>query len=91
MDYEYLKRCCHILTLENRRLQREVTELRMLRKNATTHPPFMLANPSFCSSCKHANLSSSASVATVAFRNQPNSFASLLSKPGFGQIVTARQ
>ncbi|KAK3154405.1 hypothetical protein QOZ80_2BG0190120 [Eleusine coracana subsp. coracana] len=35
VDCEYLKRCCATLTQENRRLQREVAELRALR---TTYP-----------------------------------------------------
>ncbi|KAJ1700101.1 hypothetical protein LUZ63_008613 [Rhynchospora breviuscula] len=92
MDYEYLKRCCQMLTLENKRLQREVAELRLLRKNGATHPFYMHRNPSLCPSCRHANVSSSSSVATVTFdNNQPNLLAALLSKPGYGQIVTARQ
>ncbi|XP_078166323.1 homeobox-leucine zipper protein HAT4-like [Carex rostrata] len=90
MDYEYLKRCCHMLTLENKRLQREVAELRMLRKNPDPHPFYMHINPSLCISCKRTNVSSSASVATVTFNNQPNSFA-ILSKRNFDQIVTERQ
>ncbi|KAF3320072.1 homeobox-leucine zipper protein HOX11-like protein [Carex littledalei] len=78
MDYEYLKRCCNMLTLENRRLQREVAELRMLQKNPDPHPFYMHINPSLCISCKRANVSSSASVATVTSDNQSNSFAYLV-------------
>jgi homeobox-leucine zipper protein len=37
VDCEYLKRCCVTLTQENRRLQREVAELRALR---TTYPSY---------------------------------------------------
>ncbi|KAJ4794097.1 homeobox leucine zipper protein [Rhynchospora pubera] len=92
MDYEYLKRCCQMLTLENKRLQREVAELRLLRKNGATHPFYMHLNHSLCPSCRQDNISSSASVAIVTFNNnQPKSLAALLSKPGFGQIVTDRQ
>uniref|UniRef100_A0A0D9VHA6 Homeobox domain-containing protein n=1 Tax=Leersia perrieri TaxID=77586 RepID=A0A0D9VHA6_9ORYZ len=37
VDCEHLKRCCERLTLENRRLRREVAELRALR--TTPYPP----------------------------------------------------
>ena len=37
MDFELLKRCCESLTEENRRLQRELQELRAL-KFAPPHP-----------------------------------------------------
>ncbi|KAF0932108.1 hypothetical protein E2562_008645 [Oryza meyeriana var. granulata] len=37
VDCEHLKRCCERLTQENRRLQREVAELRAF---CTTYPPF---------------------------------------------------
>ncbi|BAF25225.1 Os09g0447000, partial [Oryza sativa Japonica Group] len=35
VDCEYLKRCCETLTEENRRLQKELAELRALK---TVHP-----------------------------------------------------
>ncbi|XP_020110186.1 homeobox-leucine zipper protein HOX11-like [Ananas comosus] len=38
VDCEYLKRCCETLTEENRRLQREVAELRALKAAAAAHP-----------------------------------------------------
>jgi homeobox-leucine zipper protein len=60
VDCELLKRCCESLTEENRRLQRELQELRAL-KFAPVHPqapPFYMqmqlpaATLSLCPSCE---------------------------------------
>ena len=60
MDCEYLKRCCETLTEENRRLQREVAELRALKLVAPHHyarmpPPTTLT---MCPSCERVSSSS---------------------------------
>ena len=54
MDCEFLKRCCETLTEENRRLQREVAELRALKlvaphQYARMPPPTTLT---MCPSCE---------------------------------------
>ncbi|CAO2211181.1 unnamed protein product [Urochloa humidicola] len=52
VDCEYLKRCCEALTEENRRLHKELAELRALK----TAPPFYMRLPattlSMCPSCE---------------------------------------
>ncbi|XP_073109983.1 homeobox-leucine zipper protein HOX27 [Elaeis guineensis] len=52
VDCEYLKRCCETLTEENRRLQKELAELRALK---TSHPFYMhlpATTLSMCPSCE---------------------------------------
>jgi homeobox-leucine zipper protein len=52
VDCEYLKRCCETLTKENRRLQKELQELRALK----TSQPFYMQLPAttltMCPSCE---------------------------------------
>ncbi|OWM81975.1 hypothetical protein CDL15_Pgr027173 [Punica granatum] len=68
VDCEYLKRCCENLTRENRRLQKEVQELRALKLSPQLYknmsPPTTLT---MCPSCERvAALSCSSSPATSA-------------------------
>ncbi|XP_077234615.1 homeobox-leucine zipper protein HAT14-like [Tasmannia lanceolata] len=52
VDCEYLKRCCETLTEENRRLQKEIHELRALK---TSHPYYMqlpATTLTMCPSCE---------------------------------------
>ncbi|KAL4353340.1 hypothetical protein GQ457_06G033110 [Hibiscus cannabinus] len=62
VDCEYLKRCCDNLTEENRRLQKEVQELRALKLspqlNMHINPPTTLT---MCPSCERVSSSSAAS------------------------------
>ncbi|KAF7804156.1 homeobox-leucine zipper protein HOX11-like [Senna tora] len=55
VDCEYLKRCCETLTEENRRLQKELQELRALK----TSQPFYMQLPAttltMCPSCERLN------------------------------------
>lgn len=55
VDCEYLKRCCETLTEENRRLQKELQELRAL-KSAAGNNPFYMQLPAttltMCPSCE---------------------------------------
>ena len=65
MDCEYLKRCCETLTEENRRLQKELAELRALK---TVHPFYMnlpATTLSMCPSCERV-ASNSAPAASAA-------------------------
>ncbi|CAN4080472.1 unnamed protein product [Withania somnifera] len=65
VDCEYLKRCCETLTEENRRLHKELQELRALK----TCNPFYMQLPAttltMCPSCERVASSTSASVAPI--------------------------
>ncbi|XP_022770204.1 homeobox-leucine zipper protein HAT3-like [Durio zibethinus] len=67
VDCEYLKRCCENLREENRRLQKEVQELRALKLSPQLYlhmnPPTTLT---MCPSCERASVSSSSSSAAAA-------------------------
>jgi homeobox-leucine zipper protein len=63
VDCEYLKRCCETLTEENRRLQKELAELRALK---TVHPFYMhlpATTLSMCPSCERVASNTSAPAA----------------------------
>ncbi|OWM78972.1 hypothetical protein CDL15_Pgr003143 [Punica granatum] len=84
IDCEYLKRCCETLTEENRRLQKELQELRALK----TSQPFYMQLPAttltMCPSCERvATSSSSAAAAASASSAAANSATTLplLAKP----------
>ncbi|TVU09754.1 hypothetical protein EJB05_43249 [Eragrostis curvula] len=67
VDCEYLKRCCETLTEENRRLHKELAELRALK---TVNPYYMhlpATTLSMCPSCERvaSNSSAPASAASV--------------------------
>ncbi|KAK9273947.1 hypothetical protein L1049_018759 [Liquidambar formosana] len=66
VDCEYLKRCCDNLTVENRRLQKEVQELRALKLSPQFYmhmnPPTTLT---MCPSCERVAVSSSSSAAAA--------------------------
>ncbi|KAA8515866.1 hypothetical protein F0562_019045 [Nyssa sinensis] len=70
VDYEYLKKCCENLTEENRRLQKEVSELRALKLSPQFYmhmnPPTTLT---MCPSCEHVAVSSSSSSASSSATN----------------------
>ncbi|XP_051148017.1 homeobox-leucine zipper protein HAT4-like [Andrographis paniculata] len=69
VDCEYLRRCCENLTEENRRLQKEVSELRALKMSPQFYmnmsPPTTLT---MCPQCERVAVSSS-STATAAAVN----------------------
>ncbi|BAT83420.1 hypothetical protein VIGAN_04056200 [Vigna angularis var. angularis] len=66
VDCEYLKRCCENLTEDNRRLQKEVQELRALKSSPQMYmhmnPPTTLT---MCPSCERGHSSSTSSPAAV--------------------------
>lgn len=75
VDCEYLKRCCENLTGENRRLQKEVQELRALKLSPHLYmhmkPPTTLT---MCPSCERvAAVSSSSSSSAAAASSVPTS------------------
>ncbi|CAM9003443.1 unnamed protein product [Rhodiola kirilowii] len=49
LDYEYLKKCCETLTEENKRLVKELKDLKMLK---LAQPKFPAATLSICPSCE---------------------------------------
>lgn len=51
VDCELLKKCCETLRDENRRLQKEVSELKAI-KVAQAQPLYMAATLSMCPSCE---------------------------------------
>lgn len=67
VDCDYLKRCCENLTEENRRLQKEVQELRALKLSPQLYmhmnPPTTLT---MCPSCERVAVSSSSTAAAAA-------------------------
>ncbi|XP_006648759.3 homeobox-leucine zipper protein HOX7-like isoform X2 [Oryza brachyantha] len=79
VDCEQLKRYCERLTQENRRLQREVAELRVLRTTPSTYPPLYgglhhlpaaAAAAGFlrpCSSCESPKVVSAAAAAAAGY------------------------
>uniref|UniRef100_A0A7C9EM49 Homeobox domain-containing protein n=1 Tax=Opuntia streptacantha TaxID=393608 RepID=A0A7C9EM49_OPUST len=83
VDCEYLKRCCETLTEENRRLQKELQELRALK----TSQPFFMHLPAttltMCPSCERVAPASGSSSTPAAASPSPGSSAAalLLGKP----------
>ncbi|KAF3632764.1 Homeobox-leucine zipper protein ATHB-4 [Capsicum annuum] len=73
VDCEYLKRCCENLTAENRRLQKEVVELRALKLSPQLYmnmsPPTTLT---MCPQCERVAVSSSSSSAASSSVNRPS-------------------
>ncbi|KAL5739729.1 hypothetical protein ACOSP7_028620 [Xanthoceras sorbifolium] len=66
VDCEYLKRCCETLTEENRRLQKELQELRALK----TSQPFYMQLPAttltMCPSCERVATTNTVTATTTA-------------------------
>ncbi|KAF9675282.1 hypothetical protein SADUNF_Sadunf09G0015800 [Salix dunnii] len=66
VDCEYLKRCCETLTEENRRLNKEIQELRALK----TSNPFYMQLPAttltMCPSCERVATAATSAAATNA-------------------------
>ncbi|KAI4319592.1 hypothetical protein MLD38_033174 [Melastoma candidum] len=77
IDCEYLKRCCETLTEENRRLQKELQELRALK----SAPPFYMQLPAttltMCPSCERvatATTTGASPPGTNVSRPRPRSY-----------------
>ncbi|KAL3632406.1 Homeobox-leucine zipper protein [Castilleja foliolosa] len=79
VDCEYLKKCCDTLTEENRRLQKELHELRALKASQ----PFYMQRPAttltMCPSCERVATAGAASPATTALVSNNNNNLSLSS------------
>ncbi|OIW17608.1 hypothetical protein TanjilG_28958 [Lupinus angustifolius] len=72
VDCEYLKRCCEHLSEENRRLQKEVQELRTLKLSSHLYmhmnPPTTLT---MCPSCQRVGVSSTSSSSPATMPSAP--------------------
>ncbi|KAM1431996.1 hypothetical protein COP1_014219 [Malus domestica] len=80
VDCEYLKRCCETLTEENRRLQKELQELRALK----TSQPFYMQLPAttltMCPSCERVVTTASANTSTTTTTTNNNHIKSAQNK-----------
>ena len=91
VDCEYLKRCCETLTEENRRLHKELAELRALK----TAPPFYMHLPattlSMCPSCERvaSNPTSAASTSAPASSAPPATAAAATTTTTSAAAATA--
>ncbi|KAL1196905.1 Homeobox-leucine zipper protein HAT14 [Cardamine amara subsp. amara] len=68
VDCEYLKRCCESLTEENRRLQKEVRELRALKTSSPFYMQLPATTLTMCPSCERV-ATSAAQPSTSAAHN----------------------
>ncbi|XP_020586416.1 homeobox-leucine zipper protein HOX11-like isoform X2 [Phalaenopsis equestris] len=64
LDCEQLKRCCETLTEENRRLQKELSELRALKSSQPFYMQLPATTLSMCPSCERVSSNSSSTAAT---------------------------
>ncbi|PKA47023.1 Homeobox-leucine zipper protein HOX27 [Apostasia shenzhenica] len=90
VDCEYLKRCCDALTEENRRLRKELSELRALK---TSHSFFMqppATTLSICAACERLPKSSALVSGAEAARPPASAFAPTSAKPRFFDFADPR-
>lgn len=69
MDCEYLKKCCEKLTEENRRLQKELQELRALK---SAHPYYMHVPATTLTMCPSCEKIASATTTPTLTNNKPD-------------------
>ena len=77
VDCEYLKKCCETLTEENRRLQKELQELRALKTSQPFYKQLPATTLTMCPSCERcvastayaASITASAATAAAATDN----------------------
>ncbi|KAL1535915.1 homeobox-leucine zipper protein [Salvia divinorum] len=83
VDCEYLKRCCETLTEENRRLHKELQELRALK----TSNPFYMQLPAttltMCPSCERVASTTPSAAAAKPDSNIPKAIPFPLARPRF--------
>ncbi|CAL9772871.1 unnamed protein product [Musa acuminata subsp. burmannicoides] len=76
VDCEFLRRCCETLTEENRRLQKEVQELRALKLSPQFYmhmtPPTTLT---MCPSCERVSNSTASTTTTITTTSTSSPFA----------------
>ncbi|KAF5205397.1 Homeobox-leucine zipper protein, partial [Thalictrum thalictroides] len=76
VDCEYLKRCCDTLTEENRRLHKEIQELRALKSSQPYYMQLPATTLTMCPSCEPEN-------STTTTINTPIASGFSLTKPRF--------
>lgn len=64
MDCEYLKRCCERLTEENKRLQKELQELRALKSSQPFYMQLPATTLTMCPSCERVVSATTATTVT---------------------------
>ncbi|KAI4300674.1 hypothetical protein L6164_034023 [Bauhinia variegata] len=79
VDCEYLKRCCDTLTEENKRLQKELQELRALKASQPFYMQLPATTLTMCPSCERVATNSSSGTAGAA--NQTTTNGSLIPPP----------
>ncbi|KAF7065781.1 hypothetical protein CFC21_071853 [Triticum aestivum] len=91
VDCEYLKRCCETLTEENRRLQKELAELRALK---TVHPFYMhlpATTLSMCPSCERVASNSAPGTAAAPSPAPASAAPAPASGAGIGAAAAPEQ
>ncbi|KAJ6984305.1 homeobox-leucine zipper protein HOX11-like [Populus alba x Populus x berolinensis] len=66
VDCEYLKRCCETLTEENRRLHKELQELRALKTSNPYYMQLPATTLTMCPSCERVAAAATSATATIA-------------------------
>lgn len=66
VDCEYLKRCCETLTEENRRLQKELQELRALKSSKPFYMQLPATTLTMCPSCERVASTTTTTTTSVA-------------------------
>uniref|UniRef100_A0A2P2INN0 Homeobox domain-containing protein n=1 Tax=Rhizophora mucronata TaxID=61149 RepID=A0A2P2INN0_RHIMU len=66
VDCEYLKRCCETLTEENRRLQKELQELRALKASEPFYMQLPATTLTMCPSCERVATTTTSSSSSAA-------------------------
>ncbi|KAK9154971.1 hypothetical protein Sjap_002451 [Stephania japonica] len=94
VDCEYLKRCCETLTEENRRLQKELQELRTLKTSNPYYMQLPATTLTMCPSCERVATTSTAPAGDKAAGSgaAPATKASAfsLAKPMFYPLTTSQ-
>ncbi|KAG5538982.1 hypothetical protein RHGRI_019511 [Rhododendron griersonianum] len=83
VDCEYLKRCCETLTEENRRLHKELQELRALKNSNPFYMQLPATTLTMCPSCERVattTTSAAAASASTAINNTTNTTTDSKSK-----------
>ncbi|KAI3446411.1 hypothetical protein Pfo_003076 [Paulownia fortunei] len=98
VDCEYLKRCCETLTEENRRLQKELQELRALKASKPFYMQLPATTLTMCPSCERVVTTTTAAAApapapvattAAAAANKPTKLLSLSTANAHAQQSTS--
>jgi homeobox-leucine zipper protein len=87
VDCEYLKRCCETLTKENRRLQKEVAELRALKTMNLLYMHLPATTLSMCPSCERVASNNYAPLTTTTTQAPSSASPAAASSGGVGDAA----